>query len=106
MANLAIQNVSLTGLAPAFVAASGGGDSLDNNGRTLLHVKNGGGVPITVTVDSTQPCSYGFDHDAAVSVPAGAERILGPFPQGRFGSTANITYSAVTTVTVAALNAA
>jgi hypothetical protein len=103
MAVLVVQSTSLTGLAPAFVAAGAGGDTFANDGATLLHVKNGGGGSIDVTVDSTQQCSHGFDHNVVVAVPAGGERVIGPFPTRRFGETASVSYSGVTTVTVAAV---
>jgi hypothetical protein len=73
----------------------------------FLHVKNGGGGSITVTVDSVTPCNQGGDHDLAVAVPAAQERMIGPLPASRFANATtglvNITYSGVTTVTVAAL---
>ncbi|MBC7193861.1 hypothetical protein [Marinobacter sp.] len=106
MALLNVQKASLTGLAPTFVAASAGGDSFVNDGKTVLHVKNGGASEITVTVNSQQPCNYGFDHDVTVAVPAGGERIIGPFRQDRFNNSDGqvmVSYSAVTSVTVAAI---
>ena len=92
-------------LEPTGAAASAGGDTFDNDGRTFLIVRNGGGSPMTVTVDSTQLCSQGFDHNepTAVSVANGAERWFGPFPPTRFGTPAAVSYSAVTSVTVAAV---
>lgn len=104
MALLNVQRTGLAGLAPTFSGASVGGDSFLNSGRTYLHVKNGGTAAITVTVNSQKPCNYGFDHDAVVSVPAGGEQIIGPFQQDRFNDQngqVQITYSAVTSVTVA-----
>lgn len=106
MAVLTPVNPALTGAAPVFVAAGAGGDTFPNDGHTLLHVKNGGGGAINVTVDSKVPCSQGADHDVIVSVPAAGERIIGPFAQDRFGTDVNITYSGVVTVTVAAIKGA
>lgn len=106
MAQLTVQETSLTGLAPTFTAADAAGDTFENDGQTVLHVKNGSAAAITATVDSVRPCNYGFDHDAAVSVPAGGERIIGPFERNRFGTTASVAYSAVTSVTVAARSTA
>lgn len=103
MADLAPQKASLTGLAPTFAAASSGGDTFANDGRTVLHVKNGSAAAITATVDSVTACDQGFDHDAAVSVPAGGERVIGPFDQRRFGATVTVNYSATASVSVAAL---
>lgn len=106
MAVLALQVAALAGLAPAFVAASAGGDTFSNDGKTVLHVKNGGAAAVTVTVDSVAPCNQGVDHNAVVSVPAGGERVIGVFPPGRFNTTAGqvaVSYDVVTSVTVAAL---
>lgn len=106
MAQLTVQKATLSGLAPTFAAADAAGDTFANDGRTHLHVKNGSAAAVTVTVDSVTACSYGFDHNAEVSVPAGGERIIGPFDQNRFGTTAAVSYSAVTSVTVAAVSQA
>lgn len=106
MADLTVQDIDrAAGLAVATVAAAAGGDTFDNNGRTFLVVNNGGAGVITVTVDSVTPCSYGSDHNepSAASVAAGAERLFGPFPTTRFGASTAVSYSAVTSVTVAAV---
>lgn len=106
MAELAVQQITRSGLNPAFTAAAGGGDTFDNDGATYLHVKNGGAGAITVTINSQKPCDQGFDHDITVNVPAGGERIIGPFPRDRFNNDSGevaVSYSGVTSVTVAAV---
>lgn len=110
---LTVQDVSLAGLNPSYAAAGAGGDSFPNDGATFLHVKNGGGGPITVTIDDVGSASpeaaAAFDPDPDVSVPAGEERMIGPFPKDRFDATdgtgVNVSYSGVTSVTVAAVSA-
>ena len=106
MAVLAIQKISQSGLAPAYQAADVAGDEWANGGRTMLHVKNGSAAAVTVTVDSIKPCDQGFDHDVLVNVPAGGEQLIGPFEPSRFNNASGrckATYSAVATVSVAAL---
>jgi hypothetical protein len=93
----------LVGGAETFVAASAGGDTFPNDGHTMLHVKNGGGASINVTVTSNVNCNQGVNHPVVVAVPAAGERIIGPFDQTRFGTNVAVAYSAVTTVTVAAV---
>lgn len=100
MAVIQPQAVPGAGAAPVFNPVSAA-DVLVNNGNSYYHVKNGGASPDTVTVDSVAPCNYGFDHDYSVSVPAGQERLLGPFPVSRFGQNVNVTHSFVTSVTAA-----
>lgn len=98
------QTIALTGLSPSFGPASAGGDQFKNDGTMYVHVKNGSAASINVIVNSQVPCNQGYDHDATVAVPAAAERLLGPFPCGRFNDAtgyAQITYSAAATVTVA-----
>lgn len=106
MAVLNVQEMSPSGLDPSFAAAEAGGDTFANDGRTYLHVKNGSAGSLTVTVNAVKSCNFGFDHDAAVSVPAGGERRIGPFQVGRFGSTCEVSYSGVTSLTVAAVKVA
>lgn len=107
VALLALQQITQSGLAPAFVAAAAGGDSLQPGDSVKLHVKNGGAGSVTVTVNSQRKCDQGVDHDLAVAIAAGAEAIIGPLPANRFADPADglvkVTYSAVTSVTVAAL---
>lgn len=107
MAKLATQQISTTGLAPTYTAASAGGDTFANNGTTMVHVKNGGTAAVTVTIDSIEKCSHGFDHDLVVTVAANGEQLIGPLDASRFNNKAtglvSMTYSGVTTVTVAVL---
>lgn len=105
MPNLSVQTISQTGLTPAFTAATVAGDSFINDGRAFLHVKNGGVSSITVTINSVQKCSQGFDHDLILDVAAGADKIIGPFDPKRFNDETGkvvVTYSDATSVTVAA----
>lgn len=110
MALLTAVKPTLTGANLSPVAANAGGDSFDNSGNQLFYVKNGGGAPITVTFDAPNPDNFGItdnSHDAAVSVAAGAERWVGPFPPGRFNDAngrVQVAYSGVTTVTVGVLD--
>jgi hypothetical protein len=104
MATIVVTRSSDVGAVPTYAAASGGGDTLPNDGNTVLHVKNGGGSSITATVTSNKKCDQGFLHDDVVAVAAGAEKVIGPFNVGRFGRNVAVTYSAVTTVTVAAVS--
>jgi hypothetical protein len=105
MAKLAVQQVSLTGIEPTFVAADSLGDSFTNHGRTIFHVKNGDAAAKSVTITSN-PCNYGEIHDVVVSVPAGEERQIGAFNERRFNDDnyeVNVSYDSVTSVTVAAI---
>lgn len=110
MAELTVQVSGVAGTAIAFGAAAGGGDSFNNiganAGRTVLLVKNGDASGKTVTINSQVPCNQGFDHDVAVTVAAGATETIGPFDPARWNDSSGlvqVTYSAVTSVTVAAM---
>lgn len=105
MATLSAQQITPAGTAVTYAAATGGGDRMPVGPTTFLHVKNGGGSSITATINSITPCSQGFDHDLAVAVAAGADKMIGPIGE-RFRDTDNlagITYTGVTTVTVAVI---
>lgn len=110
MATLTVQNlVGTTGVIPTYGAAAGGGDVFANDGKTMLHVKNGGGGAIDVTVNSIKACDQGSDHNLVVNVLNASEKVIGPFDPGRFNNASGqveVTYSGVTTVTVAALKTA
>lgn len=109
MANLATQVITLEGVGPTYAAAAGGGDTFTPGDDVFLHVKNGGGAPITVTVVTPNTVGTLAIADVTVSVPAAGERMIGPMPRQTFSRSADglgdITYSAVTSVTVAVLDA-
>ena len=93
------------GAVLTYQAAAGGGDKFAvGSGR--LHVRNGGGAPITVTVNSQQQCDQGHDHDLTYAIANGSDQLLPPFDPGRFDDGTGfvlVTYSAVTSVTVAVI---
>lgn len=106
MAILTVQEITLDGLVPSYVAADTAGDKFENNGSTMFHIKNGGGSPITATFTSVRACDQGFLHDVDVVVGAGAEAMVGVFDPYRFNTGAKqveVSYTAVTSVTVAAI---
>lgn len=109
MAKIEEQLVTIAGLGPAYSAAAGGGDTFDPDQDTFIHVKNGSGGAITVTVVTPRvdPQTGLAEADVAVSVPAGGERMIGPFPFETYADPAtglgSITYSGVTSLTLAVL---
>ncbi len=107
MALLATQQIGFAGTATTLTAAAGGGDTVSPDDRTFLWVKNASGGAITVTV--VIPGTYIGQNlpDVAVSVPATTgERFIGPLTRQIADPTTgvvNITYSGVTSLTVAAV---
>lgn len=111
MATLTAIVPAVTGATLAEVAAAGGGDKFLNNGRKLLVVNNGDVAPITVTMDAaaTTPVAGGTVAytDPTNAVAAGARDIMGPFDPRVFNDAqgfVNISYSGVTSVTVAVID--
>lgn len=109
MAILTTQIISNAGTAPSYAACAGGGDKVTPGPTTYIHVKNGSGGALTVTVDSVAPCSQGSDHNLVVSVPAAGERLIGPLPPDRYAAVTDglvaVTYSGVTSLTIGAFAA-
>jgi hypothetical protein len=108
MATLTYKQPGITGTDPGFAAASGGGDKVAPNDRGYLHVRNASGSPITVTVNVPGNTKYAqANPSVAVSVPATTgERLIGPFPADLAqvsDGLVSITYSGVTSLTVAAI---
>jgi hypothetical protein len=107
MATLSTQVVALSGLAPTYGAATAGGDKMECGERNFLHIKNGGGASITVTLDATAAVRGQSVADLAVIVPASGERMIGPVTADLFQSPTDglcaIAYTGVTTVTVASV---
>lgn len=107
MATLNTQTIALAGLAPTYANAAGGGDKCQVGERNFLHVKNGAGTVLTVTLTATGSVRGQAVANLTVTVPASGERMIGPLPADLLASPADglcaIGYSATTTVTVAAL---
>lgn len=82
-------------------SANSGGDTVANDGRVVLVVANGHTASITVTVagGTDKRSGQGYD-DSAYAVAASDDAVLGPFPVDVYGATLNLTYSAVTSLTV------
>ncbi len=109
MALLATQKVVRTGLAPTYAAAAAGGDTFTPGQAVMLHVKNASAGALTVTVVTPGTTSGQAIDDIIVSVPATTgDRMIGPLPGSLITNTAtgvgNITYSGVTSLTVAIID--
>jgi len=112
MAELTVQQITEAGGAATYVSAAGGGDTADNNGNMFLHIKNGSGGEITVTITAvTTSVDSGMYGDltkanAIIAIAGGAQAFIGGFAPAAFndgnGEVA-ITYSGVTSLTIAAL---
>lgn len=106
MALLASQSITRAGLAAAYAAAAGGGDTFSPDKDTFLHVKNASGGALTVTIATPRTDAYGNAiADNAVSIPATTgDRMIGPFPAEAYADPttglASITYSGATDLTI------
>ena len=112
MAILASQKITQSGLKPVYTAALAAGDIIVNTGIQYFHVKNDSAVSITASV--TPVISTYIDPElgklvkevASLTLTAGEAGFLGPFETEAFNSPTGqltLTYTAVTSLTVAAL---
>lgn len=105
MANITPVQVTSDGTAVlTLAAAAGGGDTIINaTTSTVFVVNNGSGVSITVTLAGVTACNQGVVHNPQYTVAAGKQVPI-PIPSQCLSAsnTVGVTYSAVTTVTVAA----
>lgn len=104
MANYDPDKPGVAGVAPVSHAAAAG-DSFSNNGKTMIRVNNGGGAPITLTLDdpnsSSPPAATAWNPDAAVTITNGTVKVIGPFPPSRFNDAngrVQLAWSATTSV--------
>jgi hypothetical protein len=105
---LTVQAVARTGLEATYTAANAdGGHVVDNQAdrRMFLHVKNGDSGAHTVTVATPGTVDDLAISDLEVTIPAGEERFIGPFPSSVYNSSGQVTvtFDGVTSVTIAAL---
>ncbi|MGW4986317.1 hypothetical protein ACWEQ3_01520 [Streptomyces mirabilis] len=103
MASLSPQRIPLAGLAGAYAAASAGGDNAPIGGRFFLEVRNGGASPVTVSIASPSTLDGLTIAGASLVVPANGSGMIpmGGVYRNRTTGRADITYSAVTSVSVA-----
>jgi hypothetical protein len=102
---LVAQSVARTGLNPSYEAAHDSKNTAEPRPRAFLHAKNGSGGTVTVTIAVYGEVAPDLPVlDVAVSIPAGAERMIGPFPRPWFVDPTHgqveITYSSAASVTV------
>jgi len=103
--SLTVQTITRTGLAMSTEAANATGEQILNGGKEFIYVANGGGAPITVTVQTPRTVDGLAVAELEVTIADGADAFIGPFPTGTFNQTGDLVYidfSAVTSVTVAA----
>lgn len=103
------QKATAAGLTVAFEPANVDGNSfLPANGR-VVHVRNGSAAPVTVTLPTPATVDGLAIADRAVSVAAGAHAAISVGPTaGVYAQTTGVVHmdwSAVTTVTVAVIDA-
>ncbi|MGW7359471.1 hypothetical protein ACWGI0_23265 [Streptomyces sp. NPDC054802] len=106
MATLTTQTITAGGLSPTYDAAGLSGDQLRPGKSTFLHVKNGDVAAMTVTLATPGTVDGLAIADRAVTVDPGDDQMI---PVGALygdpsdSGLASVTYSATTSVTVAAL---
>jgi hypothetical protein len=106
---ITVQDSNQSGITPSYVAAdSVNGMMFVNDGKTLLHVKNGDAAAKTVTITSV-PDFYGRSGDLTISVAAGSEKIMGPYETHLFNQSGTnlgkvyVDFDADTSVTLTAI---
>lgn len=111
MATFTPQNLGANG-AITYTVANAGGDTVAFGSLTnkpLIIVRNGGASPITVTLAGKVACSLGQLHTLAVTCAVGDTEIVPPSycidVASATKGNVDLTYSAVTSVTVGAVGA-
>lgn len=108
---LVSQPVVDEGIVPAYTAANVDGHTIDGGGDVILHVKNGSAASINVTIQTAATQDGLAVAEQVVAIAAGAEKFIGPFNPSTYDRASGATdagkvyvdFSAVTTVTLAAL---
>lgn len=98
MALLATQTISQTGIVPTKNAVSAS-DTFTNDGKTFLHVVNGNGSTLTVTVVSSGTQDGLAISDQTYTLATTTEKVMGPFTTNTFGTTTTVTFDLTTSVT-------
>lgn len=108
MAELTLQTIDADGVEPEYAAVNSEDTVKVNSAqRNFLHVKNGSGgsINVTITAVKTSARVQGVGvvtvDDLVVAVPAGEERMIGPFTEAYMDTDGEVTigYSSTTSVT-------
>lgn len=108
MAELTLQTIDADGVEPEYAAVNSEDTVKVNTAqRNFLHVKNGGGssIDVTVTAVKTSARVQGVGVVAVgnlvIAVPAGEERMIGPFTEAYMDTDGEVTigYSGTSSVT-------
>lgn len=105
-ATLSVQPVTRDGLAAAYTAPTVDGIAFANTQREFLHVKNASAGPVVVTIQTAAVHDGLAVADRAVSVPAAADRFIGPFPDSVYrqdDQSVYVDFDVIADVTVAVL---
>lgn len=108
MAALSTQTSARGGTAITAASAAGGGDSFANSGKEMIWIKNGDSSSMTLTIATNATTDGLTVPNRTVAVAAGATKLIGPFPTPIYNDVngnVQLTYSAVTSLTVAILAA-
>jgi len=103
MAALTPQTTTRAGIEPTYEACGAGGDEFANAGGELVHIKNGAGAEQIMTIVSQATVDGLAVADRTVAIPAGEERVVGPFPTATYNDgdgLVQLTYDAVVTLTI------
>jgi len=103
MALIATQQMAASGIQATYSAVSASDTADISNGRTFLHVKNGGASPDTVAIVTPGTVGGLAIADQSVSVTNGTEKFIGPLDPALYATAgiATVTHSYTTTVTCA-----
>jgi hypothetical protein len=108
MAELALRNILITGLAKAALDAVNLNDTFDNDGKTYLEIANASGGTLTVTINGQVPLQHGISATKVISIPTAETHLVGPFPERFYNTDGSnevaVDYSTVTSVTAAAFS--
>lgn len=111
MAAVSSQTIVPAGIVPTYAAANASDTiAMDDAENTYIHVKNGGGssINVTVTAQETSRRVPGIGNvtisNLVVAVANGAEKIIGPFSKAFIDSSGNlnVAFSATSSVTYGA----
>lgn len=110
MATLSNQSVirTGTGLSPTFSSCAGGGDEFVNSGEDFIYIVNGHSSPQTVTIATPVTTDGLAVAENAIAIPNAEGRMIGPFPKTIYNdgnAKVQLTYSGVTSLTIAVLKA-
>ena len=100
---LTVQPIIRTGLTASYSDATTGGIAFANEGRSVVHIKNGSGATTTLTIVTPGTVDGLAISDRTVQIAAATEEFIGPFQPGIYNQSTDVVHVDISTASTTSI---